>query len=146
MATKWQRFSVSPPRDFTPAMRMALGREVVEFVRQRSEAGKDKNNRNFPGYTKGYKQSLDFKNAGKTGKVDLTLTGDMLVDLDVISTRPEKILVGYVNGTESNAIADGNARGTYGKSSPIPGKKRDFMGIAQKDLESLVDKVRDVFE
>lgn len=145
MATKWQRFRVDAPDDFTPAMREALGREVTEFIRKRSESGKDKNNRSFPKYSKSYKDSLDFKNAGKTGKVDLTLSGDMLIALDVLSHTSGSVLIGYENGSEENAKADGNVRGTYGNTKPIPGKKRDFMGITSRDLKSLTDKVRENF-
>ena len=142
MATKWQRFSVEPPKDFTPAMRQQLGLEVAEFVRQRSESGLDKNNKAFPKYSKAYKESLDFNNAGKTSKVDLTLSGDMLIDLDILSNRSDKIVIGYEKGTEENSKADGNVRGTYGKSSPIPGKKRDFMGITKTDYNNIVRGVR----
>jgi len=146
MATKWQRFSITPPSDFTPAMRQALGKEVAEFVRQRSESGLNKNNRPFPKYSKAYKDSLDFKNAGKTSSVDLTLSGDMLADLDVLSNRSDKIIIGYDKTSEENAKADGNVRGTYGQSKPIPGKKRDFMGITNKDLDTITRNVRDRFE
>lgn len=142
MSTKWQRFSVTPPKDFTPAMRDVLGKEVAEFVRQRSESGLNVRNRPFPKYSKAYKDSLDFTNAGKTSQVDLTLSGDMLIDLDVISNRSDKIIIGYEKGSESNAKADGNNRGTYGKSKPIPGKKREFMGISQVDYNNIVRGVR----
>lgn len=145
MATKWQRFHIIPPKDFTPEMRLSLGKQVTEFVRQRSENGLNKNNRPFPKYSKAYENSLDFKNAGKSSQVDLTLSGDMLIDLDVISNRPDKVIIGYKNGTENNAKADGNVRGTYGQSSPIRGKARDFMGITQKDLNQLIKDVRDNF-
>ena len=130
MSAKWQRFRISAPDNFTPGMREALGREVTEFIRKRSEAGKDKDNNKFAKYSKEYTKSLDFNNAGKSkGNVNLTLSGDMLIALDVLSHKKGSILIGYKNGTEENAKADGNVRGTYGKPSPIPGKARDFMGI-----------------
>lgn len=145
MPAKWQKFRIDAPDDFTPSMREALGREVTEFIRKRSESGKDKNNKNFPKYSKEYKESLDFKNAGKTSKVDLTLSGDMLIALDIISHSRGTILIGYENGSEENAKADGNVRGTYGKKLARSSKARDFMGITTKDLERLTDKVRDNF-
>jgi hypothetical protein len=145
MPAKWQKFRVDAPDDFGPSMREALGREVTEFIRKRSESGRDKNNKKFPKYSKSYKESLDFKNAGKTSKVDLTLSGDMLIALDIISHKRGSILIGYENGSEENDKADGNVTGSYGKSSPRPSKARDFMGISQSDLEKLTDKVRDNF-
>lgn len=125
-------------------MRMALGLEVAEFVRQRSESGLDKRNVKFKKYSEAYTKSLDFKNAGKSpGDVNLTLSGDMLAALDVISASKEKIIIGYENGTPENDKAAWNVNGTYGKSKTI--KKRDFMGITKKDLKPLIQKVEDEY-
>jgi phage gpG-like protein len=127
-------------------MREALGREVAEFIRKRSEGGRDKNGKKFVKYTKEYTQSLDFKNAGKSkNKVDLTLSGDMLIALDLLSHRRGSILIGYENGSEENAKADGNVTGSYGQPKANPSKARDFMGIKDKDLDKLIDKVRENF-
>lgn len=142
MAAKWQKFSITPPQDFTPAMRQVLGKEVTEFIRQRSENGKDKNNVNFKPYSKEYVKSQDFKNAGKKeGDINLTLSGDMLATLDVLSERSDKIIIGFENHSDENKKADGNVRGTYGKSKPT-GKARDFMGITKKDLDIITRGVR----
>lgn len=145
MTAKWQRFRVDAPDDFTPGMREALGREVTEFIRKRSEASRDKNGDKFPKYSKQYMQSLDFKNAGKTSKVDLTLSGDMLISLDVLSHQRGSVLIGFEKGSEENAKADGNVRGTYGSSTPNPSKARDFMGIDDTDLQRLISKVKENF-
>jgi phage gpG-like protein len=150
MTAKWQRFSVTPPPDFTPAMRQSLGKEVAEFIRQRTEKGLDINGKKWKGpagkYSDAYKESLDFKNAGKTSKVDLTLSGDMLIALDMISEKKDKIIIGYKNGSEENAKADGNVRGTYGQKKANPSKARNFMGISDKDLDNLIDKVRENYD
>jgi hypothetical protein len=146
VTAKWQRFRVTVPDDFSPDMREALGREVTEFIRKRSEGGKDKDNKKFPKYSKEYTQSLDFDNAGKSkNKVDLTLSGDMLIALDVLSHRRGSVLIGYEKGTEENAKADGNVTGSYGQPTGNPDKARDFMGIKQSDLDKLIRKVEDNF-
>lgn len=132
MTAKWQRFRVDVPDDFSPGMREALGKEVVEFIRRRTESGKDKNDERFIKYSKAYINSKDFKNAGKSpSKVNLTLSGDMLIALDILSHKSGSVLIGFENGTEENARADGNVQ------------TRDFMGIKDKDLDKLIDKVRE---
>lgn len=132
MPAKWQRFRLDAPEDFTPGMREALGKEVVEFIRRRTESGKDKNGDKFIKYSKAYINSKAFKIAGKSpSKVNLTLSGDMLIALDVLSHKSGSVLIGFEKGSEENARADGNVQ------------TRDFMGIGDKDLENLIDKVRD---
>ncbi len=138
MAARWQRVRISIPGRFGPSDREAIGDDVVEFIRQRSESGKNKNNRTFPKYTDEYVKSLDFKNAGKSrSPVNLTLSGDMLIALDVLSTRKGSVLIGYEKGTEENARADGNIRGTYGQTFST-GKRRDFLGITSGDLGQII--------
>lgn len=143
----WQRFKVKVPKGLSPIQREALAQEVIDFVIKRSKDGKDKNGNSFPSpankYSKTYEGSLDFKIAGKKkGQVDLTLSGEMLQSLSLISHKAGEVLIGYdKSNAELNAKVEGNVLGTYGQSSPIKGKARDFMGIAKKDLESILDKV-----
>lgn len=135
MAAKWQRIKVDIDSKYTPSQREALGDRILEFIRVRTEKGKDKNNRRFPGYSESYTESLDFKISGKSkGDVNLTLSGDMLIEMDLLKHKKGALLIGFDKNSEENGRADGNIRGTYGQSSPIPGKKRDFLGITKKDL------------
>jgi len=144
MAAKWQRKKINIPDDFGPADRELIAADIIEHIRLRTESGRNKKNRPFPKYSKEYIESLDFKIAGKKpGKVDLTLTGDMLIALDLISHKKGELLIGYENGTIENAKADGNIRGTYGNPSPIPGKARDFLGITKKKLGEIVRSYRE---
>lgn len=146
MATKWQRVSFDIPEDFNPAMRQALGLAIAERIRVRTQDRNiDKRGKRFKGYSQAYKESLDFKIAGKSpGKVDLTLSGDMMAALDVLSHSPGKIRVGYERGSEENAKADGNIRGTYGKPRQV-GPQRDFLGLPKGDLNDLIRTVRREF-
>lgn len=93
----------------------------------------------FPAYSKAYKESLDFAIAGKTTKVDLTLSGDMLAALDVLGHSNGSITVGYEAGTEENDRAEGNQKGSYG-GRPRPSKARSFLGITQSELDSILEK------
>ncbi len=137
MAAKWQRVSIQIPKEYGPRERVAIAQDIVDLIVERTKDGKDKNNRAFKKYSEEYKDSLDFKIAGKTSQVDLTLSGDMLGALDLLSHKSGKIIIGYENGSEENARADGNIRGTYGHSKPIT-TGRDFLGITDRDLDRIL--------
>jgi len=143
MPTKWQKIRIDIPNWIRPEDRMKLADDIVEYIRQRTESGFDKNNRPFPKYSKEYIKSLDFRIAGKGRNVNLTLSGDMLAALDVISQQSDFILVGFENGSEENARADGNITGAYGQPFPIRGKKRDFLGINKKKVWELAEQYRE---
>jgi hypothetical protein len=144
MSTKWQRFTVEIPRNIKPDAREMLADEIMDFIRDRV-TGKnlDKRNKPLPEYSKEYAKSLEFKIAGKSkDDVNLTLSGDMLGALTLLDHRSGKLTIGFENGTPENAKADGNIRGTYGKSKPV-GPKRDFLGLTQSDLERILTKFID---
>lgn len=138
--TKWQRVTIRVDKRYGPEEREAIGIAICDFIRYRTqELGVDKNNRRFAKYSKRYAESLNFQIARKSkSKVDLTMTGDMLAMLDVLSHRPGAIVIGYERGSPENGVADGNIRGTYGQSSQV-GPKRDFLGITKGDLERILD-------
>lgn len=136
---KQQKVEIQIPKTYKPNEREAIAIDVVEFIRERTKRGLDKNNEKFPGYSKSYKKSIDFKVAGKSSTVNLTLTGDMLDLLDVLNTQSGKIVVGYEKGDEINGKVEGNRLGTYGQSKST-GKKRDFLGITKKDLKTILEK------
>lgn len=115
---------------------------MIEHIYDRTNRGLDKKGNPFPGYSKDYIKSLDFKNAGKSkGRVDLQLSGDMLAAMKLINHKNGKLTIGFERGSEENAKAEGNILGTYGQQSPIKGKKRDFLGIEDKKLRELINYV-----
>lgn len=144
MSTKWQKISIKVPASFKPDERVEVADLVIEHIFQRTtEENVDKKGRPFPKYSSAYKGSLDFKNAGKSGgNIDLQLSGDMLAAMKLLSHKKGEIVIGFEKGTEENAKADGNIRGTYGNEAPLPGKKRDFLGIEAGKLRELIDYVK----
>lgn len=139
----WQKLKLDIPDDLSPKERETLADLVIEHIVDRTDRGLDKNGKKFPGYSKNYIKSLDFKNAGKSkSNVNLQLSGDTLAALQLLNHKSGQILVGFVNGTEENAKAEGNIKGTYGQPSPIPGKQRDFLGIEPKKLKELILAVK----
>jgi len=133
-----QSFTVNIPVEIDSLNREVLGREIIDFIVNRTQSGLDKNNRPFKGYSDAYVDSVEFKAAGKSSTVNLSLTGDMLAELSLLRHAPGTITIGYENGTDENQQAewmvDPQRNRATGKTRP----KRDFLGIAQKDLDVLV--------
>ena len=80
-----------------------------------------------------------------TGNVDYlqdTVT-ELLLDpeiysIEILDNKKGEITIGIPSDdTFNNAKAEGNIKGTYGQSTPIRGKKRDFMGIKRSDLNNI---------
>lgn len=110
---------------------------MVEYIRVRTLSGKDKNNRKFPKYTADYAKEKGVSRES----VDLFLDGELLENLKVLSHKKGEVIIGYDKEDEAlNGKAEGNILGTYGQSEPIPGKKRDFLGITKGDLKGVLSE------
>lgn len=136
MGTKWQRTSINLPKNLGPSEREAIAQEIIDFMIERSQSGLDKDGNPFPKYTKQYAKEKGVS----IGDVDLTLSSEMLNNIELLSSYPGKIIVGFERGSNENAKADGNIRGTYGRDSEDPSKARDFLGISDSDLETILSK------
>jgi len=146
MATKWQRIKVDlSGYGLTSDEKDEVADLIIERIVDRTQKGRDKDGDRFAKYSTNYKDSLDFAIAGKKGKpVDLQLSGDMLAAIQHLKEYDTKrsVIIGFENGSEENAKADGNIRGTYGQSKPIPGKARDFLGISDRELDKIINMVK----
>jgi len=127
------------PKDYTPAERKAITEDVVAFIRQRTDKGIDRNNKSFPKYSKAYMKSNEFKEAGKSSKVNLKLSHDMMSALKALPSNSGSITYGYEKGSPEIGKVDGNVRGTYGQRVSTS-KKRDFLGISRGDLSNILKK------
>jgi len=132
------------PEKLKPNQRQAIAQEVIDFIVERTQKGQDVKGDKWSGsrgtYSPEYIKSLDFKIAGKSKKkVDLTLSSEMLNDLEIIKHAKGKIVIGYGRGNASRGKAEGNILGTYGQPDPIPGKSQPFLGITGKKLAEIVD-------
>ena len=138
----WQKIDVEVPSDFKPAQRRELGDLIIEHIYDRTNSGKDKNGRKFPGYSESYVKSLDFKNGGKSkGNVNLQLSGDMLAAIELLSDKRGNIRIGFEKGSDENAKAEGNILGSYG-GEPNSKRARDFLGVESRKLKELIGYVR----
>jgi hypothetical protein len=152
MGTKIQRVKFDLPEGIAKRDRQAFGEALAEKIRLNAESGKgvpfeDKGThegivssyRAFKEYSKGYIKSLDFRNAGKSaGSVDLTLSGDLLQSLDVVKISSTQIELGFPSSQDGKA--DGNIRGTHGKSRANANKARNFLGLTENDYNKIVRK------
>jgi hypothetical protein len=126
--------TIQLPRKLKPAQREVIAEEVIDFIRDRSFAGLDKNNRKFKKYSDKYAE----RKGVPIDEVDLVLTGELMEKLQVLKITPSEITIGYEKGDSVNAKAEGNITGSYGRE-PNRKKARDFLGITRKDLMSIVD-------
>lgn len=139
MGAKHQFIEIELPEGYSQDERQAIAQDLIDYVVERSQSGKGKGGKEFAPYSDAYVNSLDFKIAGKSkNDVNMTLSGDMLADIKLLDMKRTKLVVGFENGTESNAKADGNIRGTYGQPKSI-GPKRDFLGVTQKEVNKILE-------
>ena len=133
---------ITIPKGYDQEERLAIASDIVDFIVKRTQKKRlDKNNKPLKApYSDSYSKSTEFKIAGKSkGKVDLTLSGDMLSSIEVVGERSGSITVGFTD-EEQGAKADGNIRGTYGQSRGNSSKARDFLGIHKDDLKTILKK------
>jgi len=133
-----QSFIVSIPPDISSFDREVLGNRIVDFIVARTRKGLDKNNSPFTAYSTSYKESEDFEIAGKSNKVNLTLTGDMLGELRVLRHTVGSITIGYEDGTDENLRAEWMRNPQRNSKTGSTRPARDFLGIVQSDIDKLI--------
>jgi hypothetical protein len=120
-----------------------IGQAIIDKIKERTAAGADINGEAFKGYSKTYKESLEFKAAGKGNNVNMRLSGDMLELMD-FSINGNTIKIGW-DDVEQSKKAHGHITG----GGFLP--KRNFFGVTNDDLKdikkdflnALKDKVSD---
>lgn len=138
----WQKVRIPIPKGIKPDARQALGEEMVAIMVERAKSRKGVESlgdgvfkaKRFPKYSKEYAK---WKGVSR-GAVDLTLSGEMLEALEVISHKNGSILIGMPRGDkELNGKAEGNRLGSYG-GTPDASKARDFMGLPKTEMSKIL--------
>jgi hypothetical protein len=112
------------------ALREAIGGAILEKIKQRTEKGEDINGETFKGYSKDYRDSLEFKVwKGNKRKPDLTQSGDMLAAMTIIDQNSQSLTFGFADD-ENNAKAYNHNTG-----DTVP--KREFFGVNSSDLAEI---------
>ncbi len=87
-------------------------------------------------YSDKYEKSLKFKAAGKSkGKVNMTLTGDMLAALDVVSTDGNTITIGLIDDSQIPKAYNHQVGDT------VP--ERPWFGISKAEVNDILDSFAD---
>lgn len=116
------------------ALKQAVGQAVIDKIVERTQDGKDINGKEFVGYSKEY-----MKLTGKDDPPNLTLFGDMLGLLDIKQETPETITIGWNSKLENNK-AFAHITGYEGHPTIKKGPVRDFLGLTEEDVNSIVDE------
>lgn len=120
------------PSDLSKSTKERIAQAIIDKIIANSEAGVDRNGRDLPKYSKGYEASSAFAAFGKSNKPDMTLTGDMLGQIDVLSMSGDTIKIGWED-PEQSAKAHGNITGREGLR-----KKRDFFGLTATEIKEIL--------
>lgn len=113
------------------ALRLAIAQKVIDHMVDRTRnKNVDVDGRAFKKYSEAYKKSTVFKLL-KDGDVDMTLTGNMMGDLDVLSDDDQTIEIGLTDETEILKAFNHNTGDT------VP--KRQFFGITEKELKDIIN-------
>ena len=132
----WMKTKVSISPSFKPKDRVAISDAIIEYIKNRTMDGVDKNLEKFANYKPSY---AAFKGVG-VGDVDLVFGGDMLSDLKLLSHKNGELTIGFEKGSKSNDKAEGNIKGTYGQPRPVQ-KPRDFLGISPAEVKALMEEI-----
>lgn len=133
-----QKVTIPLPDGYTKADRKRIAEDIVEMIRDRTvlgfgvKPGRGGLSRlyDFPDYSPKYEKWKGQK------RVDLTLSGDMLDELQVLNVGADGVTVGFKRG-KTNDKAEGNQLGSYG-GDPNPRKARSFLGVTRDELEAIL--------
>lgn len=134
----WVKTEILLPAEYDAEDAQTVAEEILNFIVERTKKGYGSDGDKFPGYSKAYMGSDAFKLGGKSSKVDLTLSGEMLDSLEVLQAKRGKIVIGFAKDSDMNGRADGNCRGSYGTSKDDPSKARNFMELSGKELAKIL--------
>lgn len=144
MAKNWVQRTLKVSRRYNEDDLSAIAVEVVKYIRDRTLDGKGPGGKSWSGkageYSKAYMDSLNFKIGRKSGTVNLKLSGDMLEAIGLLEVQKGKIKYGVDDSDPVAGKVEGNVRGTYGRSSPISGKARDFLELTEKELDEILSQ------
>jgi len=128
-------------KDYTALERRSIGRDIIEYLRDRTKSGRGEGGREWKGkageYSKSYKSSIDYKLKAQKGTVDLTLSGDMLTAIEVIQNKKGKLQIGIPFGASEWGRGKGNILGSYG-GNPNSSKERPFLKLSSQEVKDIL--------
>lgn len=120
---------ISIPSEYDADQRASIGEAIVSRIIERTNQGKDKFGQVFKSYSKSYRESLEFRLAGKSSRPNLKFSGDLHRSLRVLSHGRGFIKIGWPDGEESLK--------SMWTSRPERGG-RDMLGITSGELNDIL--------
>lgn len=125
------RLTIKVPSKYGPDDRYAIAQEIVDYIVERTQDRQLLKDGRTPIPELSEKYAEYKRKVTGSDDPDLTLSGDMLADLDVVNTRRNgQVVVGF-SDSKQNAKADGHITGNVGV-------KRDFFGIYQYEVKQII--------
>jgi hypothetical protein len=122
--------------------RNAIANEMINIIQARTSIGIDKNGAPFAAYKESYKKSAHFKDAGKSSKVNLVFSNEMMNSLDYLQELSDgpNITIGFDAGSDTNKIAQYVIEG-HGRKGDFTQAGRDPMGLTPGETNTVVNMV-----
>ena len=126
---------------YSASEKRAIANDIRQYIIERTQRGLGKGAKPWSGkagqYSEAYVNSVEGRIGGKSkgGPVNLTLSSEMLGSVRE-SVKGSRIVIDVEEGQRPKA--EGNIKGTYGQSSPIRGKARNFLDISSAELKSIL--------
>lgn len=114
----------------------AFAQAAIDKIVSRTESGRDINGKLFAPYSKSYKESLAFNVFGKSSRVNLKLTGDMLASIDIVKSTKSELKIG-TNDPDQSVKAYAHITGFAGHPTIKNAKPRDFFGLTESEVQSI---------
>lgn len=117
-----------------PDLAVAIAQEMLDFMVNRVESGRGFDGRSIRsgGYSEEYRDSLEFAAFDKTNRVNMTLTGDMLADMDILNLSGNQLEIGFVNETQRLKAFNHNTGDT------VP--ERRFFGLSPRETREVISR------
>ena len=94
------QFTVKIPLGISPVAREKIADKVIDYVRDRTKKGRDKDEAGFEPYTSYGKKPDKITGKSNSSPVNLRLTGDMLDTLSLVKHSDGQLTIGYEEGDE----------------------------------------------
>lgn len=133
-----EKFTVFIDPAFDATERSAIGREIIDYIVNRTTKGKGIDNVPFKSsdgttaYAKTYQKHRDFSTGGKNNRpINLTLTGDMLNSIEVLdNTLAGRIVIGISDGENAD------------KAGWLQERGYKFLGVSEKEQANILSKFK----
>lgn len=137
--------TIKIPKKYNALERRAISLDIINYVRNRTKKAKGEGPKGWTPpankYSKQYKESKDFKlKPDQSGKVNLTLTGDMLTAVKMTGSKSGELKIGVPLGSSEWGKAKGNILGTYGKNTGRTSKARPFLKLTKEEIKKILSK------